>query len=202
MALDATASTGDRRWLEARKRFHSGRLPRLQRSDDHVPACIGFAKLCRRPRSVGRMDKHLRANVGHYFGQTYLHFPPLFGHQFTHVWVDFRNIQDDYMRAHGIDYFENSRRATYAQRAYAIDNPLGCKDYGESVWGITASDGPANVTVQQRVYRSYAARGIGGASAYDDCTLAPTAAAGSIPFAPEITIPTLLHMHRRNGQST
>jgi len=152
------------------------------------------------PEAWGEWTSTYERTWGHYFGQTYLHFPPLFGHQFTHVWVDFRNIQDDYMRAHGIDYFENSRRATYAQRAYAIDNPLGCKDYGESVWGITASDGPANVTVQQRVYRSYAARGIGGASAYDDCTLAPTAVAGSIPFAPEITIPTLLQMHRRYGQ--
>lgn len=137
---------------------------------------------------------------GRHFGQTYLHFPPLFGHQFSHVWVDFRGIQDAYMRARGLDYFENSRRATYAQRAYAIENPLGCRDYGANMWGITASDGPADVTVEQRVYRSYSARGIGGAEANDDCTLAPTAVAGSIAFAPEIAIPTLLEMHRRYGQ--
>lgn len=152
------------------------------------------------PAAWGEWTSTYDHSWGLHFGQTYLHFAPLFGHQFTHVWVDFRGIQDDSMRARGIDYFENSRRATYAQRAYAIENPLGCKDYGENVWGITAVDGPADVVVQQRVYRSYAARGIGGAETYDDCTLAPTAVAGSIPFAPEIAIPALLEMHRRYGQ--
>ncbi|MGA9332907.1 MAG: glucoamylase family protein, partial [Rudaea sp.] len=60
---------------------------------------------------------------GSFQGQEHLGFAPLFGHQYSHVWIDFRGIQDDYMRAHGIDYFENSRRATFAQREYAIHNP-------------------------------------------------------------------------------
>ena len=57
-------------------------------------------------------------------------FAPLFGHQYSHVWIDFRGIRDGYMRGHGIDYFENSRRATLSQRAYAIANPGGWKGYG------------------------------------------------------------------------
>src|ERR1043166_8159638 len=97
------------------------------------------------------------------FGQEYLSFAPLFGHQYTHVWMDFRNIQDDYMRRRGLDYFEKSRRAIYAQQAYAIANPHGCKDYGATIWGITASDGPADVEfgdgADKRKFRSYAARG-------------------------------------------
>ena len=56
-------------------------------------------------------------------GRTYVNFAPLFGHQYSHVWIDFRGIRDDFMREKGIDYFENSRRATFAQRAYAIANP-------------------------------------------------------------------------------
>ena len=79
------------------------------------------------------------------FGQEYLGFPPLFGHQFTHVWLDLRKVQDAYMRRRGLDYFENSRRAIYAQQAYAVANPLHCKGYGETIWGITASDGPGEV---------------------------------------------------------
>lgn len=75
-------------------------------------------------------------------GQEYLAFGPLFGHQYTHVWVDFRDIQDQYMRERGIDYFLNSRRAVLAHRDYAIDNPMKWKDYSENVWGLTASDGP------------------------------------------------------------
>src|SRR5712692_2242827 len=54
----------------------------------------------------------------------YLFAGPLFTHQFSHIWIDFRGIQDDFMREHGWDYFENSRRATYAQQEYARRNPL------------------------------------------------------------------------------
>lgn len=145
-------------------------------------------------------DKHWRRA----FGQEFLNFAPLFGHQYTHVWLDFRNIQDAYMRRRGLDYFENSRRAVYAQQAYAISNPLRCRDYGATVWGITASDGPADVTLEdasgRRAFRTYAARGIDSTGAHDDCTLAPTAAAASIPFAPEVAIPAVREMHRRYGQ--
>ncbi|HVT40074.1 MAG TPA: glucoamylase family protein, partial [Gemmatimonadaceae bacterium] len=77
-----------------------------------------------------------------------LHAGSFFIHQMSHVWVDFRGIQDDFMRKHGIDYFENSRRATYVQRQYAIRNPLGFAQYGERCWGVTASDGPGEKTLQ------------------------------------------------------
>ena len=135
---------------------------------------------------------------GTFEGQTYLGFGPLFGHQYTHVWVDFRLIQDPYMRAHGIDYFENSRRATYAQRAYAIANPGAWQGYGDRIWGLTASDGPANTTLvlggQSRQFHTYWARGASFTGIEDDGTIAPTAAGGSIPFAPEIAIPALWAM--------
>jgi len=124
---------------------------------------------------------------------------PLFGHQYSHVWIDFRGIQDAYMRQHGFDYFENSRRATYAQRAYAIANPMSWKLYGENVWGLTASDGPTAIEQtyngQPRSFRHYSARGAGIADGFDDGTIAPTAAAASLPFAPEIVIPAVQEMH-------
>ena len=58
-----------------------------------------------------------------HYGYEYLYAGPLFTHQLSHVWIDFRGIQDAFMRDKGIDYFENSRRATYVQQQYAIDNP-------------------------------------------------------------------------------
>jgi hypothetical protein len=135
--------------------------------------------------------------------QEYLGFAPLFGHQYSHVWIDFRGIQDKYMRERGFDYFENSRRATYAQRAYAIANPMGWKLYGENVWGLTASDGPAGTSQdylgKTRAFRHYSARGAGLADAFDDGTIAPTAAAASLPFAPEIVIPAVEEMHDQLG---
>ena len=136
--------------------------------------------------------------------QEYLGFAPLFGHQYSHVWIDFCGIQDAYMRERGFDYFENSRRATYAQRAYAIANPMGWKLYGENVWGLTASDGPAGTQQDYagtpRAFRHYSARGAGLADAFDDGTIAPTAAAASLPFAPEIVIPAVEEMRNQFGE--
>lgn len=119
-----------------------------------------------------------------HYGQSYVNFPPLFGHQYSHCWIDFRDLQDPYMKGRGIDYFENSRRATLAARAYAIANPRRHKGYGENVWGITACDGP----------NGYAARGAPPAQ-NDDGTIAPTAAASSIPFTPQESIAAMRHMY-------
>jgi hypothetical protein len=141
---------------------------------------------------------------GEYLGQTYVNFSPLFGYQYSHVWIDFRGIQDRTMRKKGIDYFENSRRATYAHRAYAVANPDGWAGYGVDVWGLTACDGPLDATVtlggRSRTFHSYWPRGASLLHVNDDGTIAPTAAAGSIPFAPEIAIPALLEMQRRWGE--
>jgi hypothetical protein len=133
-------------------------------------------------------------------GQEFVRFGPLFGHQYSHVWVDFRGIRDEFMRVKGIDYFENSRRATLAQHAYGQANPMGWAGYGERLWGLTACDGPADVTVEladrSRTFRTYAARGPGS---FDDGTVAPTAVGGSIPFAPEICIAALMAMRSDHG---
>lgn len=134
------------------------------------------------------------------YGQEHLAFPPLFGHQYSHVWVDFRGIRDRYMQKRGLDYFENSRRATYAQQAYAIANPEGWKDYGRDVWGLTACDGPGDLELtidgKPRVFRGYSARGM---ASYDDGTIAPTAMIASLPFAPEIVLPGMRELRKRYG---
>ncbi len=141
---------------------------------------------------------------GVFMGQEYLSFAPHFGHQYTHTWVDFRGIRDAYMRDRGLDYFENSRRATYAQRQYAIENPMGWRDYGENIWGLTASDGPQRTDQEyegeMREFRHYSARGAGLSVAFDDGTIVPTAALASIAFAPEIVIPVAEELHRRYGE--
>src|SRR5437016_11890585 len=139
------------------------------------------------------------------YGQTYLRFPPLFGHQFTQCWVDMRGIADAYMKGKGIDYFENSRRATYAQQGYAIANPEGWAGYGRDIWGITACDGPGDASRawngKLRRFHGYAGRGEGGAHTYDDGTIAPYGAGASIAFAPEIVLPALAAMYERYGRA-
>lgn len=125
------------------------------------------------------------------YGQSYVIFPPLFGHQYSHCWIDFRGMQDAYMQGRGIDYFENSRRATYAQRAYCIANPLARVGYSDSLWGITAGDGPTG----------YRARGAPPLQ-LDDGTISPTAPASSIAFAPEICIPAIRNIYNTYHSQT
>jgi hypothetical protein len=147
-------------------------------------------------------------NWGEFQGQIHLRFGPQFGHQYSHVWIDFRGIQDAYMhgkslRDKGLDYFENSRRATLAQHAYAVANPMGWKGYDGEVWGLTASDGPQGTRQiyrgESREFRGYSARGPGPVDGFDDGTIAPTAALASLPFAPDLVIPTAEAMRARYG---
>ncbi len=129
------------------------------------------------------------------YGQAVLHAGPLFTHQISHLWVDFRGIQDEYMRGRRSDYFENSRRAARIQRQYAIENPAGFAGYGPTCWGITASDGPGpavrTVAGQERCYYGYVARGVPDGP--DDGSVAPWAVVASLPFAPEIVGPALVY---------
>ena len=138
---------------------------------------------------------------GSYYGQDYVNFGPLFGHQYSQVWIDFKGIKDPYMRDKGIDYFENSRRATYANQAYCINNAGAFNGYSKYMWGLTACDGPGNegkININIS-FNGYHARGAAQWYLEDDGTIAPTAAGGSIPFAPEICIRTLQHMKRTFG---
>ena len=133
------------------------------------------------------------------YGYDYLYAGPLFTHQISHVWIDFRGIRDAFMREKGIDYFENTRRATYVQKRYAIDNPLKFMGYGRDCWGITASDGPGSEpgpgpdTLKlkgiERKFFGYLARGVPYGP--DDGTIAPWAVVASLPFTPEIVLPAI-----------
>ncbi|MBW3563335.1 MAG: Tat pathway signal protein [Acidobacteria bacterium] len=139
-----------------------------------------------------------------FYGYEHFNFAPLFGHQYSHIFVDFRGIQDEYLREKGIDLFENSRRAVLSQREYAIDNPVGWRGYDSEIWGLTACDGPGDgqmvVNGETRQFWSYHARGAAATEIRDDGTIAPTAAAASIPFAPEVVIPAIEAMNRRYGR--
>jgi len=131
----------------------------------------------------------------------YLYAGPLFIHQMSHLWLDFRGIHDDFNRESGIDYFENSRRATYVHRQYGIDNPMGFAHYHKYGWGLTASDGPGpavlNVNGVRREFYDYTGRG--APFGPDDGTISPWAVVASLPFAPEIVIDTIRHAIERLG---
>ena len=139
-----------------------------------------------------------------YPGLSHAAFPPLFGHQFSFCFIDPKGLQDKFMSEKGIDYFENSRRATYVQRQYAVDNPHAWIGYDSLCWGISASDGPGeSYNFNGKEFLGYAGRGTSGPDLnyFDDGTIAPYAAISSIVFAPEIVIPTIKSFNERYGKN-
>ena len=132
------------------------------------------------------------------YGYDFLYAGPLFVHQFSHAWIDFRGIQDRFMREKRCDYFENSRRAILVQREYTRRNPLRFAGYDENSWGLTACDGPSHampeLSDERRPLFGYAARGVPFGP--DDGTLAGWAALASLPFAPDIALRAARHMAR------
>jgi hypothetical protein len=122
------------------------------------------------------------------YGHDFLYAGPLFVHQFSHAWIDFRGIQDRFMREKRCDYFENSRRAVEVQREYAWRNPHGFAGYDEHCWGLTACDGPSHqlpeLAGKRRRVFGYAARGVPYGP--DDGTVSGWAPLASLPFAPEV----------------
>ena len=127
------------------------------------------------------------------YGIDFLYAGPLFVHEFSHAWIDFRGIQDRFMREKNCDYFENSRRAAQVQRQYAIRNPRGFKGYGQDCWGLSAGDGPSvepqMVAGRRQAFFGYAARGVPWGP--DDGTISGSSTAASLVFAPDIALPAL-----------
>lgn len=122
--------------------------------------------------------------VGQYAGHISIAIGPLFTHQYSHIWIDFRGKHDKYA-----DYFVNSAEATLANREFCIANKKKYRTYDDDVWGLTASDGPGG----------YLAYGGPPARPIHDGTVAPTAAGGSIVFTPELSIRCMKAMKERYG---
>ncbi|HLM58857.1 MAG TPA: glucoamylase family protein [Pyrinomonadaceae bacterium] len=122
-----------------------------------------------------------------YAGITYLDGGPLFTHQFSHAWVDFRGRRERWYPF--TDYFANSVAATRAHRQFCVDLSKEFPGYGPDVWGITASDGP----------RGYVAWGGPPRHPDIDGTVVPAAPAGSLMFTPDISLAALRAMRERYG---
>jgi hypothetical protein len=110
---------------------------------------------------------------------------PLFTHQYSHAWVNFRHQTD----ANGTNYFENSRIATYAHRDFCISLQSRYASYGPNMWGITVSDSATG----------YVNWGGPPDEGPIDGTLVPCAAAGSLMFTPDICLPVLREMRKLYG---
>ena len=136
------------------------------------------------------------------YGYDYLYAGPLFIHQFSHAWIDFRGIRDRFMREKDCDYFENTRRATYVQREYAIRNPRGFVGYAGNCWGLSAGDGPSVepqlVAGRKQAFYGYSARGVPWGP--DDGTISGSSTLASLVFAPEIAWPAVRTLFAVHGE--
>lgn len=125
-----------------------------------------------------------------------LYSGPLFTHLFSHAWIDFRGIQDQFMREVDFDYFKNSQSAVAIQREYAARNPRGFVGYGRNCWGITAGDGPSNKkkipNPRDRRFYGYMSRGVPYGP--DDGTIAPWAMLATLPFGAESALEGTRHI--------
>lgn len=120
--------------------------------------------------------------VSTYEGFTSLVSPQLFRHQYSHIWVDFRNKHDKY-----VDYYLSSVNATLANREFCKNNAGKYEGFGENVWGLTACESPGG----------YDAYGSPPGKFHCDGTVAPTAPGGSMPFAPKECSDALLYMYKK-----
>ena len=124
-------------------------------------------------------------DLGEYDGFSFYNSPAgsLFTHQFSHGWYNFKGVTDK----DGINWFDNSVKATLAARQYSINNPKGFMTFHKNAWGLTACEGPEGY------------RGFGTPPFHPNCkdgndgTIPPCGVIGSIIFAPEIVQDAMEH---------
>lgn len=113
-------------------------------------------------------------------------FAPLFVHQYSQAWFDFRGKRDRYT-----DYFENSIVATDVHRRFCVEMAKQFPDYSDDLWGITASDSA----------KGYVIWGGPPATGPIDGTVVPSAAGGSLPFLPKAAMRVLRNIRNRYGRA-
>lgn len=124
--------------------------------------------------------KAIKRPRGSYKEHNFILSPPLFTHQFSHIFVDFRGKSDGFA-----DYFENSVQATLANRRFCIDNAAEFKTYGPDSWGLSAGMGP----------NGYTAYGAPPGPYHHDGTVILAAPAASIVFTPELSLSALKYWY-------
>ncbi len=129
-------------------------------------------------------------------GSDVLYSGPLFTHLFSHAWIDFRGIRDDFMRRSGGDYFENTKATVALHREYAARNPNNYEGYGRDFWGITAGDGPGyrDMRVDGRDRRFFGYMSRGAPYGPDDGTIAPWAMLATLPFTRDAALSGTRHL--------
>ncbi len=135
------------------------------------------------------------------YGLKFLNAGPLFIHQLSQIWLDFRSIKDNFCKSHRINYFQNTKKAILIQQKYAKKNPEKFKGYSAFNWGISSCNGPGSKTLLVdgvlRKFFNYKARGV--IKGPDDGTLCPWTMVASMPFSPRKVLKTIRYQVEELG---
>lgn len=202
---DALYAQVDWTWFidDSRDMFYMGYYPERTPSfqghwDFYAEQLIMYVLAAGAPEPDYRIDKTVydafqRSNRAYSDTDPFIHswFGSLFTHQFSHAWLDFRTIED----ADGINWHENSVKATIANREYAIDHQEEFTTFHENSWGMTASDGPSGYS---GLYGA-APSGFDDLAHKNDGTIPPAGSLGSIVFLEDEVLSALDYFETIEG---
>jgi hypothetical protein len=138
------------------------------------------------PLPAGCWDAWER-NRGEYGGFETFACAPLFTHQYSHAFIDFRGKRD---RA-GFDYFESAVQKTKADRQFCVDQSSKFKTYGPNAWGLSACDAPGG---------HYKAYGSPPGGAMHDGTISVWSTISAVAFAPDLALQAVEHLDQEHGR--
>lgn len=126
-------------------------------------------------------------NYGEITNIIYTYCGTLFTYQYSHAWIDFRNRID----VNGIDWFENSVKATLSNRKYCLDKSHTYRTLGENSWGLTPCVGPEGYSGEFGAMPAFSE--LKG----NDGTISPCGAVGSIVFTPQMSLEALTYYYNQ-----
>ncbi len=143
------------------------------------------------PALAIRLYQGFRRDTGIYEGQPIIINPGgnLFAYQFSEAWLDTAR----YLDADGVDWFENTRRAALANRAFCLENAARYKTYHANSWGLSAGDSPKG-------YRVFGSMPCLGQPEHDG-TVSIYAAVACLPFLPDLTLEMMQYLYRYHPQT-
>ncbi|HEX8683816.1 MAG TPA: glucoamylase family protein [Ardenticatenaceae bacterium] len=143
------------------------------------------------PTVARKLYAGFRRDTGSYKGEPIIFNPggTLFAYLFSEAWFDAAR----YMDPDGVDWFENTRRAILANRAFCLEHASEFKTYGENSWGASAGDSPWGYDVSGAPPSFHEPEPNGTVSIYS--------AIASLPFTPELVLDMMRHLYQNHPQS-
>lgn len=143
------------------------------------------------PAVARKLYQGFSRDVGHFDGQAIIYNPGgnLFAYQFSKAWLD----AGSYLDPDGVDWFNNTRLATLANRSFCMDHAPNFKTYHANSWGASCGDSPWGYDVSGSTPAFYQPKPNGTVSIYS--------AVASLPFVPELSLEMMHYLYQNHPQT-